>query len=167
VKTYLVFEPSPGGRTPGTAERIVFVRDKFYWSALFFAPLWLLLNRLWLGFVFWCAAEALILTGVKMLELGPVGSALALVVPSLIVAWEGTQLKTFKLLHKNFREVDVVIAADLAAAERRFFERWNKPAERAIFSSPPAPPSTPATLPEKPRSSNPVLGLFPEPWRSR
>ncbi len=163
MKTYLVFEPLPGGRTPGTAERVVFVRDKFYWSALFFAPLWLLLNSLWLGFVFWCAAVALIVAGIKTLGFGMPFDALALVIPSLIVALEGVQLKQFKLLHKNFREADVVIAEDQEAAERRFFERWNKPADRAVFS----PPAPPATLPDVPRSSNPVLGLFPEPWRTR
>lgn len=167
MKTYLVFEPSSGGRTPGTAERVVFVRDKFYWSALFFAPLWLLLNSLWLGLVFWCAAEALIFAIAKTFELGASATALGLAIPSFIVAFEGTQLKQFKLLHKGFREADVVIASDLEAAERRFFERWKTPAERAIFSPPPAPPSPAVSLPEKPRSSNPVLGLFPEPWRSR
>lgn len=165
MKTYLVFEPASGGRTPATAERVVFVRDKFYWSALFFAPIWLLVNRLWLGFIFWCAAMALIVAGIKTFGFSMPINALALVIPSLIVALEGVQLKQFKLLHKNFREADVVIAGDLAAAERRFFERWNKPAERAIFSPPPATP--PVSLPEVPRSSNPVLGLFPEPWRTR
>ena len=164
MKTYLVFEPSSGGRTSATAERVVFLREKFYWSALFFAPIWLLLNRLWLGFIFWCAAVALILAGVKTLGLDVVSSTLVLAVPSLIVAFEGTALKTFKLLHKGFREADVVLAEDLQAAERRFFERWKTPAERAIFTPPPPPP---ASLPEAPHSSNPVLGLFPEPWRTR
>ena len=91
MKTYLVFEPSSGGRTPGTAERVVFVRDKFYWSALFFAPLWLLLNSLWLGLVFWCAAEALIFAIAKTFELGASATALGLAIPSFIVAFEGTQ----------------------------------------------------------------------------
>lgn len=48
MKTYLVFEPANAGRTPETAERVIFVREKFYWLALLFASLWLLANRLWL-----------------------------------------------------------------------------------------------------------------------
>src|SRR5260221_8049135 len=60
VKTYLVFEPQAGNHTPEEAERVVFLREKFSWPAFVFGPLWLLWNRLWLGFAFWLGAEALI-----------------------------------------------------------------------------------------------------------
>jgi hypothetical protein len=48
LKTYIVFEPE-NARAGDAGERTEFVREKFSWPALFFAPLWLLFNRLWLG----------------------------------------------------------------------------------------------------------------------
>ena len=48
MKTFLVFEPANGGRDADSADRVQFVREKFYWSAFFLAPLWLLWHRLWI-----------------------------------------------------------------------------------------------------------------------
>lgn len=164
MKTYLVFEPA-GGRTPEAAERVVFVREKFSWAALLFAPLWLLLNRLWLAFVFWCAAAALIGVGLYGLGWKSIAAETAYLLPSLIVAFESAMLKQFKLVQKGYRETDVVFAESLEAAERRFFARWKKPSARAVFSPPPAPPA--ATLPEAAPAANSVLGLFPQPRSGR
>ncbi len=68
MKTYLVFEPQAGSRTPEEAERVVFLLEKFSWPALLFGPLWLLWNRLWLAFAFWFAAMALIGAAVAALK---------------------------------------------------------------------------------------------------
>ena len=38
MKTYLVFEPQAGNRTPEEAERVVFLREKFSWPAFAFGP---------------------------------------------------------------------------------------------------------------------------------
>jgi hypothetical protein len=165
VKTYLVFEPSSGGRTLDTAERVVFLRDKFSWPGLFFAPIWLLMQRLWLGFVFWCAGVTLIGASIKIFGVGILPSALALTLPSLIVGFEGTQLKQFKLRRAGFHETDVVVAEDLEAAEHSFFERWKSTPKLATASPPPPSSLTLASLPESPRLSNPILGLFPVRWR--
>lgn len=168
MKTYLVFEPANAGRTPETAERVVFVREKFYWLALLFAPLWLLANRLWLGFVFWCAAEALIGAGAYWLGWKNIAVDLAFLLPSIIVAFEGAALKQFRLLRKGFREAGVVYAESLEAAERRFFERWKQPSERAVFTPPTSPtPTSMPTLPDVSPPNQSVLGLFPQPWRGR
>jgi hypothetical protein len=173
LKTYLVFEPE-GARTAETAERVVFVREKFHWLALLFAPLWLLLNRLWLALVFWCAAAVLIAAvcyGFAMSAMSAVAPEVAYLLPSLIVAFEGAALKRFRLRRKGYRETGVVYAESLEAAERRFFERWKQPDERAGFAPPPASPTpTPTPIPALPDVSpanQSVLGLFPRPGSGR
>ena len=154
MKTYIVFEPE-NARTGDAGERTEFVLEKFSWTALFFAPLWLLFNRLWLAFVLFCAAEILIACGVYYFDFIGLGGIAALLLPFLIVAIEGAQLKRYRLRQKYYREADVVTAEDLESAERRYFERRKLAPVSAPASPPPA-------FPEKPRAASSVIGLFPE-----
>jgi hypothetical protein len=165
VKTFLVFEPANGSRDADGADRVTFVREKFYWSALFFAPLWLLWHRLWLGFTLWLVAEILLTVGAYAFDLDPRAAAVVGLLPSLIVAFEGSELRRRKLLRKRFREVAVVVGRDREDAERRFFLEWAdapprspSPPETRAAVPPPAPPSTPPVS---------VIGLFPEPGAGR
>jgi len=164
LKTFLVFEPAHGGRDAAAADRIVFLREKFYWSALFFAPLWLLWHRLWLGFLGWLVAEMLIGIVAFVLDLDPRAAAIAALLPSLVVAFEGAELRRRKLLRARYREAAVVVGRDREDAERRFFAEWANvaPARQEAQKnfrrpSPPAPPP----------QSNAVIGLFPEPGAGR
>jgi hypothetical protein len=160
VKTYLVFEPQAGGRTPAAAERVVFLREKFSWPALVLGPLWLLWNRLWLGFAFWLAAVALIGAAVAALQLESFVAALALALPSLILALEATLLRQHKLMASGFREAGVVLAEDIEGAERRFFDRWLVREKAKPLPAPSLPP-----LPQP--APNPVIGFFPDPGAIR
>jgi hypothetical protein len=155
VKTFLVFEPQAGNRTPEEAERVVFLREKFSWSALVFGPLWLLWHRLWLGLVFWFAAVALIGAAGAALHLGSSVQALILAVPSLILALEATLLRQQKLTANGFREAGVVVAEDIETAERRFFDGWLA-REKGKSQSPSSLP--PLSQP----SPSPVIGFFPD-----
>jgi len=158
VKTYLVFEPQAGLRTPAEAERVVFLREKVSWPAFFFGPLWLVWHRLWLGLALWVAAVLLIAVAVITLRLGYVVESLAMTAPTLLVAFEATDLRRRKLLARGFREADVVLAEDIESAERRFFDRWLAP-------QPPKPPS-PASLPPLAAPGR-VIGSFPDPGAIR
>ena len=155
MKTYLVLEPQADGRTPEEAERVVFLLEKFSWPALIFGPLWLLWNRLWLGFAFWLAAVGLIATATAALHLATFAATLALAVPSLILAFEATLLRQHKLVASGFREAGVVLAEDIESAERRFFDRWLL-REKAK----PLPPSSLPPLPQP--AASPVIGFFPD-----
>jgi hypothetical protein len=156
LKTYIVYEPEDA-RAESAGERTEFVREKFSWVALFFTPLWLLWNRLWIAFVVFCAVEVLLASGIYLLRLqGPFTDAL-LLLPLLIVAFENAQLKRFRLLQKGYREADTVLAADLEGAERRYFER-RKLAPTRKKSAPPASPSSPGIS----GLARSVIGLFPE-----
>jgi hypothetical protein len=154
LKTYLVFEPEAAPRSAVAAERVIFMREKFSWPALFLGPLWLLWYRLWMGFAFWFAASALIAVAVSVLKPGSLASWLAMMIPALIVAFEATELRRRKLIAKGFRDAGVVVADDIEGAERRFFDRW--------LADRPKPAAAPgATLPPAP-SVQRVIGFFPD-----
>jgi hypothetical protein len=164
VKTYLVFEPPGGARTLEAAERVVFLREKFSWPALLFTPIWLLWNRLWLGFLGWVISTAAIAFAMRALGLMEYAGFAAAAIPSLIAGFEATALKRRKLLHRGFREVAAVVAEDLDTAERRFFAAWIAGAGKQNERK--APPPPPAMPPGSPPPSG-VIGLFPEPGRVR
>jgi hypothetical protein len=123
-------------------------------------PLWLLWNRLWLGFAFWLAAVALIGAALTALHLGSSVEVLVLAVPSLILAFEATLLRQHKLVASGFHEAGIVVAENIEGAERRFFDRW--------LSREKAKPLTPPSLPPLPQpAANPVIGFFPDPGAIR
>jgi hypothetical protein len=154
LKTYIVYEPS--GARADAVERAEFVREKFSWSALFFTPLWLLFNQLWVALAIYAAAIALIASGSYLSQVNYFVALVALLLPSAVVAFECAQLKRFRLLQLGYRETDIVIAADLESAERRYFERRKSPPPRTN------PPPTPPNSPEMYRPASSVIGLFPE-----
>jgi hypothetical protein len=167
VKTYLVFESAGGGRNAEAADRVVFLREKFAWLALFFAVLWLLWHRLWLGFALWLLAVVLIAGVVYALDLNPPSAMVALMIPSLVLAFEGTELRRRKLLRSGYRDAGVAVGRDLEDAERRFFEQWA--AQVAPRPEPGAAPraAAPVVPAQPPSSARPVIGLFPEPGGGR
>jgi hypothetical protein len=162
VKTYLVFEPAEGDRGAAAADRVVFLREKFRWLALIFGPLWLLWNRLWLAFFVWLVAVILLAAASYVAGLNEEATAVVLWLPTLVIAFEGTELLRRKLLRRRYRESGVTVAADLEDAERRYFAEWeSRTPDVALKSSiAPAPAMTV-------QSSNPVIGLFPEPGGQR
>ncbi len=163
MKTYLVFEPPGGARTLEAADRVVFLREKFSWPALFFTPIWLLWSRLWLGFLGWLLLTVAIMLGLRALGLKEWAGFAAIAIPSLIAAFEATTLKRRKLLRRGFRETAVMVADDRDTAERCFFAAWIADAGKAKEETLPPPLSVPpASLPP-----SGVIGLFPEPGGAR
>ena len=157
MKTYLVFEPPGGARTLEAADRVVFLREKFSWPALFFTPIWLLWSRLWLGFLGWLVLTVAIVLGLRALGLKEWAGFAAIAIPSLIAAFEATALKRRKLLRRGFRETAVMVADDRDTAERCFFAAWIADAGKAKEETLPPLSVPPAALPP-----SGVIGLFPE-----
>jgi hypothetical protein len=86
--------------------------------------------------------------------------------PTLIVAFESTELLRRKLLRKGYREAAVKIGNNLEDAERRFFSEWSlRPQSRLISSVPKksAPAPAPAVMSAPALATSPVVGSFPEP----
>jgi hypothetical protein len=164
VKTYLVFEPAEGGRDAAAADRVMFLREKFRWLALIFGPLWLLWNRLWLAFFVWLVAVLLLAAASYVAGLNEEATAVVMWLPTLVIAFEGTELLRRKLLRRRYRETGVTVAADLEDAERRYFAEWESSALVVQAKLPVTPPPAPTMSAP---TSNPVIGLFPEPGGRR
>src|SRR5258708_18763396 len=87
MTVYMVFEPPRRGADPVKhAERIVFVRDRFTWSAFLFAPLWMLWHRLWLVLLGYLVVMT---AGVARLRFARVrvGARAAILAPIALSVW--------------------------------------------------------------------------------
>jgi len=89
---------------------------------------------------------------------------------------EAASLERWTLSRRHWRQLDIVVADDEEAAERRFFDRWTAQ-QRGLSNDQPAvdrgaPPPTRdipgqgfSRPPPLPRDE--IIGLFPEPGASR
>jgi len=161
MAVYTVHEP-PRRSNDALAhtERFVFVRDGFSWSAFLFGPLWMLRHRLWLALIGYLIVVAGIVAALRA-----VSGAADAVIPvalllALLIGFEAPSLRRYGLKRRGWKYLGVVVADDLEAAERRFFDAWvAAPARRP--APPPSPP--PGAAPPPPASSPGIIGLFPEP----
>ena len=176
MPVYTVHAPVTGNADFRATDRFTFVRDGFHvWAALF-GVVWLAWHRLWLALIGWIVL--IIVVDVGMLRLGVGGTAIFLVdaLLALLLGFEAASLERWTLSRRNWRQLDIVVAEDQDAAERRFFDRWAAK-QRASSNDQPAvdrgaPPPTRdiagqafSRPPPLPRDE--IIGLFPEPGASR
>lgn len=142
MATYAVFEPPLKDQSAGAAdvlahaERFKFVRDGFSWLAFLFTPFWMLFNRLWLAFVCYVVAMALVGVGAMFFGLVPGAVTLASLVIALLVGFEAATLRRRKLLRRRWQDRGIVIADGRDAAEQRFFDRWVAETRMAVAAEP-------------------------------
>lgn len=141
------------------ADSFVFVRDGFHGWALFFAPFWLAAHRLWLALGGYVAGALILSVAIAATGISGWPPAVAFLGLSLLVALEGGTLRRRALARRGWRELGVVSAPDLEAAERRFFDSWVKGTGGARAAAPDHVPANGAGLG--------VIGLFPEPEARR
>jgi Protein of unknown function (DUF2628) len=150
-------------RAPADLARARFVKQGFRLWAFLFAPLWLLINRLWLGFGLWVAAAAVIGALAASGLITP-GAASALdVLLALLFGCEGANLIDAKLNRSGLPEIAVAGGRGREDAERAFFNRVTAEAPAAVAAPVKA-------MPPGPRGGlgsggNGVVGLFPEAGR--
>lgn len=159
MKTYLVLQPEGSGRE--AFARTVFLPEKFRWLALLFAPLWLLWHRLWLAFAGWLLVVVGLSLAAHAIGVEPRLAAPVLWLPTLFVAFEGSELIRRKLVRNGYREVAVLVAANIDEAEERFFGSRRDASPSRATTPPPAPVASPVAQPNR------VVGLFPEPGGPR
>lgn len=159
----------------GATDKFVFVRDGFHVWAFLLGPVWLAWHRLWLALVGYIVVSILGAVALSLFHAGaPVRLAVMLLI-ALLMGFEGASLWRWTLSRRKWRQIDIVVADDEEAAERRFFDRWT--AKRNLVNDQSAvdrgaPPPT-RDIPGQPFSRPPalphddIIGLFPQPEASR
>lgn len=123
--TYTVHEPpNPPADRIDRAESLVFVKDGFSWTAALFAPIWLLLHRMW-----WPLLGYIVLTALFDLALWSTAVPsdwvlLATIGLHLLIGFEADTLRRWKLDRSGARTLGSVSGRNADECERRFFEEW-------------------------------------------
>jgi len=176
MPVYTVHAPSPGGADLRATDKFVFVRDGFHVWAMIFGPLWLLWNRLWLALIGWIVLTFAIDYALAKLGIGRGAIVLVDLVLMVLIGLEAATLQRWTLSRRKWRQLDIVLADNVDAAERRFFERWTARHrgvvndQRAVDRGGPPPtrdvPGQSFSKPP-PMPQGGIIGLFPEPGGSR
>ncbi len=176
MPVYTVHAPTTNGADLAATDRFAFVRDGFHFWAAVLGVVWLAWHRLWLALLGWIVLMAII--DFVMVRLGVGGGAILLVdtLLALLLGFEAASLERWTLSRRNWRQLDIVVADDAEAAERRFFDRWTA-RQRGLGNDQlavdrGAPPPT-RNVPGQPFSKPPplphsdIIGLFPDPGAPR
>ena len=176
MPVYTVHAPGTGGADLRSTDRFVFVRDGFHFWAFLFGPLWLIAHRLWLALIGWIIAVIALDLMLRQLGAGSSAIVLADIILALLMGFEAASLRRWTLSRNRWSQLDVVVADDEEAAERRFFDRWARKQhgivndQQAVDRGAPPPTRDAQGLPfsrppQAPGSG--IIGLFPEPGGSR
>jgi hypothetical protein len=173
MPVYTVHAPGAGGADLRSTDRFVFVRDGFHFWAALFGPLWLITHRLWLALIGWIIAVIALELALRRLGVGSTAIVFADIIVALLMGFEAASLQRWTLSRNQWSQLDVVIADDEEAAERRFFDRWATK-QRGIVNDQQAvdrgaPPPTRDIAGQqfsRPPGSG-IIGLFPEPGGPR
>ena len=164
MAVYTVHAPASYGvdvRT--TSDKVVFVRDGFYFWAFALSIVWLVWHRLWLalfGYVVISVASDIVL---RSFGVDASARTFVMIVIALLIGLEAGSLRRWKLSRRKWRQLDVVVADNEEDAERRFFARWTTETARDDRGNAPLHPLPRSSL----TSQQDVIGLFPEPGVSR
>jgi hypothetical protein len=175
MPVYTVHAPVTNVADIAATDRFTFVRDGFHFWAAVLGPVWLAWHRLWLALIGWLVLMAAIDVAMVRLGVGSGAIFLADMLLALLLGFEAASLKRWTLSRRNWRQLDIVVADDEEAAERRFFDRWTAKQrslsndQAAVDRGAPPPtrdiPGQPFSRPPPPRDE--IIGLFPEPGGSR
>ena len=175
MPVYTVHAPITNGADLVATDKFAFVRDGFHFWAAVAGVIWLAWHRLWLALAGWIVLVLAINLGLPALGIGSSTMLAIDVVLALLLGFEAASLRRWTLSRRKWRMLDVVVADDEEAAERRFFDRWttqNRVTSDLYSVERGGPPPT-RHNPGQPFSKPPpipeggIIGLFPEPGGSR
>jgi hypothetical protein len=176
MPVYTVHAPVTHDVGLAATDRFAFVRDGFHFWAFVLGPIWLAWHRLWLALLGWIVLLAAVDTGMSLLRAGGMMIFWANVLLALLLGFEAASLQRWTLSRRNWRQLDIVVADDEEAAERRFFDRWTAK-QRALSNDqaavdrggPPPTRNIPGQAFSRPPSppQSEIIGLFPEPGALR
>ena len=176
MPVYTVHAPVNTDASLMATDRFAFVRDGFHvWAALL-GPLWLAWHRLWLALIGWIVVVSAVDFAMMSLGAGRGAIFFAEILIALLMGFEAASLQRWTLSRRNWRQLDIVVADDEEAAERRFFDRWtakqrglNNDQSAVDRGGPPPTRDIPGQPFSKPPAgaANEIIGLFPQPGASR
>jgi len=177
MPVYTVHAPVADGADLAATDRIVFVRDGFHFWAAVASVIWLIWNRLWLALIGWVALMLAIDFGMAALGTGRSAILCVDLLLAVLMGFEAATLQRWTLSRRKWRQLDIVVADDEEAAERRFFDRLTS-RQRGLANDqwsvdrggPPPTRHVPGQAFSKappPLPQGGIIGLFPEPGGSR
>ncbi len=176
MPVYTVHAPAGNTIDLAATDRFSFVRDGFHFWAMAASVIWLAWHRLWLVLIGWIVVTVAIDAGLAQLGVDVGAMLFVNLILALLLGFEAASLQRWTLARRGSRQLDIVVADDEEAAERRFFDRWTAKRGRVVDDQSSvdrgAPPPT-RSVPGQPFSKPPplphdsIIGLFPEPGGSR
>ena len=175
MPVYTVHAPVTNGADLTATDKFAFVRDGFHFWAAAAGVIWLAWHRLWLALIGWIVLMVAVDVGLAWLGIGSRTIFFIDVVLALLLGFEAASLRRWTLSRRKWRLLDIVVADDEEAAERRFFDRWtarNRVVNDSYSVDRGGPPPT-RTVAGQPFSKPPpipqggIIGVFPEPGGSR
>jgi hypothetical protein len=168
MPVYTVHQPPlRRGETAVDPDRFVFVREGFAFWAFLFAPLWLIVKRLWLALIIYVVAMALLVFALRFAGLAPGMRFVVLALVSLLFGLEAATVQRWTLARRKWTQAGVVVAHRRDEAERRFFAGWVERVPAAMPAALATPVASAATIMRAPTSSSYPIGVFPEPGSGR
>jgi len=163
MAVFSVFEPPYSDLDlPDRVAKFQFVRDGFSWGAFLFGPLWMLRYRMWLALILYVVLVGALLIAASRLRVSEPAQLGMLFLIAILIGLEAGTLRRWKLAGGKWVDHGIVVADDLEAAERRFFDRWF-----AGGMAPPPRPAAPSPHHAAAYASPGIIGSFPEPGDGR
>ncbi len=146
MRSYTVHEPpNPPSDRLSRADKLVFVREGFSWMAALFAPIWMLLHRMWLVFILYLIGMAALGGLLTFLGVRPQMISLASLAIHVALGFELGALRRWTLERKGWRMLSAVTGRNRTECERRFFQAWlgeTTDDDGKVAFAPPEPPVT-------------------------
>lgn len=125
MQTYTVYEPpKPPENRVKRAERMVFVREGFSWMAALFAPLWMLVHRMWLALFLYIVLMTGLSAALLAADVSPQWLTVVSIAVHLSIGFEAGSLRRWKLERRRWRMMGAVVGPSQTECERRFFQAW-------------------------------------------
>jgi len=163
MAAYSVFAPPLAHDSVDAGERFKFVRDGFSWPAFILGPIWMLFHRLMLVLIVWFVCVFVLAVAMRLFGVPSGTASIVFLLLALLIGLEASSLQSWTLKGRGWREIGIVVADELEAAERRFFDELHDQ-DPMGFGTPVA--GRIAML-DRAQGGSDVIGLFPEPRGSR
>lgn len=106
------------------ADRLVLVADGFSTFAFVLAPVWMLVNRLWLALAAYVVAMLVLELAFAAFGTHQLWQALIGLGVHLVIGLEADEIRRWNLARAGWRPVAVVAGRSEEDGEARFLERW-------------------------------------------